>query len=190
MEVGFEWTILASIVVAIAASLIVNYASGKVQLKRTAILAQSREWEKRVDIEREERLFFVDKLERAYQLCSSLSYFNSQTKWFIESERMCPPREWDQLYQIEREKFDELSMLVGLYFQDLEDACNKLHGDTNCFWMYQRSYMQYEQDGKKDLQNQYGEKIVKCLNEVGQRVRALEYGLASHARRLGFNAAE
>nr|WP_321514137.1 hypothetical protein [uncultured Pseudodesulfovibrio sp.] len=190
MEVGFQWTIFGSIVGAIVASLVVNFAVGKVQLERTTKQIRLREWEKKVDLEREERLFFVDKLERAYVICSSLSYFNSMTKWFIESERMCSPEEWDQLYQIERAKFDELEMLIGLYFQDLVDVCNKLHGATNCFWGNQRSYMRYEQDGKKDLQEFYGEKIVKDSQTVGQIVSSLEYGLSRHAKGLGFNVAD
>lgn len=189
---------LPSAMAALVAALFVSFLNNRLMLRVTNKQIDSEEKiaerrtgfdEQRVlfDVNRQDKMRLADKIEKAHMLLSSLSLFHSQTNWYIESEGRCDPVKWDALCQQEWDKYYELQMITEVYFDGLKDLCEMLTGKVNCFWMAQRSYMLYENQGKESLKQHYAEEVVKLAGEIGIVARNMQYGLAKHIKDLGFD---
>ncbi|WP_152512793.1 hypothetical protein [Desulfovibrio sp. X2] len=193
---NFLSTFSASVIAAVVAAFIVSYLNSRLMLRITEkqIESQERISGQRVELDREsafaeddrlDRFFIAKKIEKAHIILSSLSSFHSQTSWYIHSESKLDSSDWDKKWLNELNKYNDLRMIIGLYFNNLDEICNALIGKANCFWMAQRQYMISENQNNEASKKHYSNEVVKLSIEIGRQVAILQNGLTAHTQKLG-----
>lgn len=76
------------------------------------------------------------KLEKAHLILSNISFHNSLTSSTITQIQEESVKEYNKEYLEKANLYDELRMIVDIYYPDLHDDVEKIVGLTNVYWGY------------------------------------------------------